>query len=192
MRKRKVLACAVLLACLSMGAYGSLAYFTADATATNVITSGNIKIDLKETAISENDGQPILFENKTGVMPGNEISKIVQVVNTGDQPAYIRIRLEKVITLADGVQGEPDLSLVTCNLNIADWIEKDGYYYYKNQLHSGQTTEPLFTSVIFDKTMGNMYQESKAEIKVFAQATQVVHNGTSALDAQGWPKDKTE
>lgn len=192
MKKRRILACAVLIACLSMGAYGSLAYYTAEATATNVIRAGNVKIELKETAIPEDGGDPVPFEDQTGVMPGQAISKIVQVENTGGQPAYIRVKVDKEIILAAGVNGDPDLSLVTCNYNTAEWEEKDGYYYYKEALQAGAATEPLFTEVVFDKTMGNMYQGSKAEIKVFAQATQVAHNGNSVMEALGWPKEDNE
>ena len=38
--------------------------------------------------------------------------------------------------------------------------------------------------------MSNMYQNSKAVIDVTAQATQVANNGTSALDAAGWPEEE--
>lgn len=192
MKKRRILACAVLIACLSMGAYGSFAYFTADATATNVITAGNIKIELKETAIPEDGGDPVPFEDQTGVMPGQVISKIVQIENTGGQSAYIRVKVEKEISLAEGVNGDPDLSLVICKFNTGKWEEKDGYYYYKEALQAGETTEPLFTEVVFDKTMDNMYQDSKAEIRVYAQATQTANNGTSAMEASGWPKEDNE
>lgn len=190
MKKRRILACAVLLASLSMGAYGTYAYFTSDVIVTNVITSGNVKIELRETELS--DGKEIPFTNKTGILPGKQISKIVKVENTGDHPAYIRIKVGKEIHLADGVDGEPDLSLITCDFNEMDWEEKDGYYYYKEPLKPGKTTEALFEQVTFDRTMGNMYQNSKAEINVYAQATQVIHNGDSAMDAKGWPEENKE
>ena len=192
MKKRRIVASAVLIACLSLSAYGSIAYFTAETTATNVITAGNIKIDLKETAIPEKGGDPIPFENIIGVMPGNRISKIVEVENIGDQPAYIRVSVEKDIFLADEYDEEPDLSLITWDLNTDDWEEKAGYFYYKKVLDAGKATKPLFTEVVFDASMGNMYQNSKAEITVTAQATQVAHNGNNALEAQGWPAERNE
>ena len=192
MKKRKILACAFALICFSLSTYGTIAYFTSDDVATNVITSGNIKIDLKETSISD-DGQEIVpFENKIGVMPGAEISKIVQVENTGEQPAYIRVGVTKEIFLTQESSEEPDLSLITWDVNNDYWEEKDGYYYYKNVLEAGTLTEPLFITVVFDKNMGNMYQNSKAEITVSAQATQVAHNGSNALEAQGWPAENNE
>ena len=44
-------------------------------------------------------------------------------------------------------------------------------------------------TVTFDKQMGNDYQNSTAQVYVFAQATQVANNGERAQDAQGWPQD---
>lgn len=185
--KRKLLAVALAVSCLSLAAYGTVAYFTAEDTATNVITAGNVDISLKETAIPENGGDPVPFEDVFGVMPGSEVSKIVEVENTGDNPAYIRICLEKELALAEGKTGEIDLSLMVIDLNTENWTEKDGYYYYNTALDAGKTTEPLFTTVRFSKDMDNRYQNSKATMKVFAEATQAENNGDSALEASGWP-----
>ena len=187
--KRKLLATALTVICLSIAAYGTIAYFTAEDTATNVITAGNIDISLKETAIPENGGDPVPFEDVVGVMPGAEVSKIVEVENTGDNPAYIRVRLEKEMTLAEGKTDEIDLSLMKFGFNTEKWTEKDGYYYYNTALDAGKTTEPLFTTVSFSKDMDNRYQNGKATIKVFAEATQAENNGDSALEASGWPQE---
>ena len=120
-------------------------------------------------------------------MPDTEISKIVLVKNIGGQAAWIRVSLDKAINLAEGVNGEVDLSLISYDLNTDFWTEKDGFYYYNATLQPNEVTEPLFTKVIFSATMSNMYQNSKAVIDVTAQATQVANNGTCALDAAGWP-----
>lgn len=184
--KRKLLVLALFVVCLCVAAYGTVAYFTAEDTATNVITAGNIQIELEETAVSEN-GELAPFEDLSGVMPGTDVSKIVQVKNTGSQPAYVRIQMEKVITLAEGAQGEADGSLLSCDLNEEDWTYKDGYYYYKESLAPGAQTEPLFTKVTFSKEMGNLYQNSKAQIDLVAYATQAANNGETVWDAGGWP-----
>lgn len=184
--KRKLFLVALLAICLAIAAYGTSAYFTYEQTATNVITAGSIEIELQEWTDSGNGLVP--FENVGGVLPGTEISKIVQVKNTGGQDAWIRVSLDKAIHLADGVEGEVDLSLISYDLNTAFWTEKDGFYYYNTALQSGVVTEPLFTKVSFSKTMGNLYQNSEAVIDVTAQATQVANNGTSAMDALGWPE----
>ncbi len=186
--KKKILVCACVAICLSIVAYGTTAYFTHEDTATNVITAGKVKIDLQEWAIPEEGGEPVPFEDAVDVMPGMEVSKIVQIKNIGEQAAWVRIALGKTIVLADGIEGEADLSLISCDLNTKNWTEKDGCYYYNTMLNPGETTEPLFTKVIFSEEMGNLYQHSKAVIEVTAHATQVVHNGETVFEAVGWPE----
>ncbi len=185
--KKKIFVCAFIAICLSIVAYSTTAYFSYEDTATNVITAGNVKIDLQEWAVSDGGGDPVPFENVIDVMPGMEVSKIVQIKNIGEADAWVRISLDESIQLADGVDGEVDLSLISYDLNTEYWTEKDGYYYYSAVLAPGETTEPLFTKVIFDTFMNNMYQHSEAVVKVNAQATQVSHNGDTVLEAAGWP-----
>ena len=185
--KKKVFVCAFIAVCLSIVAYGTTAYFSYEDTATNVITTGDVKIELQEWAIPEEGSEPIPFEDVIDVQPGMAVSKIVEVKNTGHQPAWIRISVDKAIRLAEGVDGEADLSLIKLDINDQYWIEKDGYYYYYTMLPPGNTTEFLFSSVVFSESMDNLYQYSKAIIEVTAQATQVANNGDSVLEAAGWP-----
>lgn len=185
--KNKILVLAFVVGCLALSAWGTTAYFTHEDTATNVITAGDVAIELQETAVPEGGGDPVPFEDVIGVMPGTEVSKIVEVKNTGGNAAWVRIILDKDILLADGAEGEVDLSLISCDLNTEYWTEKEGCYYYNTALEPGKTTEPLFTKVMFAQTMSNMYQHSKAVIQVDAQATQTANNGTTVFDAVGWP-----
>ena len=186
--KRKLLAVAVTVICLSMMAYGTLAYFTAEDTAHNVITSGEIDIELQEWADAEKT-IPFPEDGVSGVMPGTEVTKIVEVKNTGDNDAYIRVKVEKEIVLPEGVEGEPDSSLMKIDFDKTYWEKgKDGYYYYKEALKPGAVTEPLFASVSFDPAMGNIYQNSTAKVDVTAYAVQVANNGDSVKDAKGWPE----
>lgn len=186
--KTKLLALSVVLILAALSVYGTLAYFTAQGTARNVITTGDIKIALEERMLTPDGEKTVPFENQLGVMPGSDVSKIVTVTNTGGQPAWVRVSLDKAIELARGVEGEADLSLVTCDLNTESWTEKDGYYYYNAALEPGQTTAPLFTAVTFDTSMGNMYQNSVAYIDVYAAAVQTAHNGAAVMEAAGWPE----
>lgn len=193
--KKKIAIGAVLVLCLSMLIYSTIAYFNTADTARNVITAGDIKIELQETAIR--DGEEILFEQsqeRFNVMPGQDVSKIVRVKNTGSNPAYIRVEVQKAIALAADSHGDVDLDLVSLDFDSEKWtlgrtLGNDGYYYYNEPLAPGETTAALFKNVKFDTKMGNMYQGSTATIKVSAQATQVKNNGDNAIDAKGWPAD---
>lgn len=185
MKKRVILiAAAVIL--LALMAQGTLAYFTSRAIATNVITTGSIEIELIEMAQTENGLVP--FENLSGVMPDTEASKIVTVKNTGGNDAFIRVQVDKKITLREGVTQTPDPDMVKLDYNTDSWTLKDGCYYYNEILKSGEETEPLFTTVTFAPEMGNAYQEATVAIDVRAQATQTANNGTDPLEAEGWPE----
>lgn len=187
--KRKIFILSIAAILLAASITGTLAYYTATDTARNVITTGNLKIELVETAVPEDGGEPVPFENVDGVMPGMDISKIVQIENTGDYPAYVRVAVEKVITLAEGMEAEIDDRLVSVNYDMVNWTYRDGFYYYNKALEAGMMTVPLFTIVSFDKSMDNRYQGARADIRVKAYAVQAANNGTSSLDAKGWPEE---
>ncbi len=191
MKKKQIFAISLLTACAAIAASGSLAYFNASETAHNVITSSSVDIRLEEWRENPDPTGDdwIPFVDVTGVVPGTEVSKIVTVRNTGDATAWIRVKTDLDITFADGITGTPDLSLIDLNYNNEDWTAKDGYWYYNTPVAPGGVTEPLFTTVAFDISMGNQYQNSTAEIDVSAQAVQTANNGTASTDAQGWPAD---
>lgn len=190
--KKKLALLATLAACTAMIASGTLAYYTAQDKAHNVITSGNIEIELVETTDKlDANNQPIPFENVDGVMPGTTVSKIVQVKNTGEADAYIRVKVETNVTLATGNNAIPGYEPISIKYatgtSKTEWTEKNGYYYYNSPVAPGEITKPLFSEVYFKKSMGNEYQNSKAEVEVIAYGTQVANNGKSAVDAAGWP-----
>ena len=164
-------------------AAGTLAYFSADGTARNVITTGNVSIAVEEWADADKT-QP--FEDLTGIMPGTTVTKIAEVRNTGEADAWIRVRLTGDIRLTG--DGTPDPSLVKPDLNTTDWtLGLDGYLYCNKAIRPGETTAPLFTCVTFDAGMGNEYQNATATVHVAAEAVQTANNGVTALEALGWP-----
>lgn len=186
--KRRMFAVAVIAGCLSLMVYGTLAYFTAEDTAHNVITSGEIDIELLEWA-DEGKTTPFPEDGISGVMPGTEVTKIVEVKNTGSNDAWIRVRVEKKILLSEGAEGESDSSLMQLNVDESSWIPgEDGFYYYNEILKSGDVTKPLFATVSFESSMGNLYQNSTATVDVSAYAVQADNNGQTAQDANGWPE----
>ena len=189
MKKRLAVIAMALCLAVAGAAMGTVAYFTAQETAHNVITTGGVSISLEEWASLPDDGtDPVPFEDVEGVLPGTAVGKVVQVSNTGASEAWVRIQVEKTIVLDESRAGEIDPSLISLDINTAAWTEQDGYYYYNKPLASGETTEPLFTQVSFDKEMGNLYQNCTAQVDVSAQAVQTANNGAAALEAAGWPE----
>ncbi len=184
--KRKLFICTIFAIVLSLAVFGTTAYFSHEDNAENIITAGDVKIDLLEWSVEDVSGKKIPYENKVGVMPDTAISKIAEIKNIGSQSAWVRVSIDKAIEFAEGINGEPDVSLIELDFNTEDWQEKDGYFYYLKELKSGKTTEPLFTTVIFSKKMKNEYQNSKVTIDVKTQAVQYIHNGNTVFDADGW------
>ena len=202
--KKKLLALAVLMICASLISLGTLAYFNAEDTAHNVITTSGVEIDLQEWKELPSDENPdgVPFEDVSGVMPGQKVSKIVTVKSTGSA-AYVRVWVDTAISesgdpitnpliknlpLTIEVEGET-VELIEIDYNTEDWTAgEDGYWYYNKALKVGESTEALFENVAFHKLMGNVYQNSKALVNVSAQATQVANNGESAVEAKGWPE----
>lgn len=182
--KKKILVCAFIIVCLSLAAYSTTAFFTYEETATNVITMGNVKIELQQLR----NGSPTPKNEVIDILPDTQVEKTVQVKNVGDYPAWIRISVKEAIKLADGVLNQSDLSLISYDINTESWVEKDGYYYYTDALAPNETTTPLFTEIRFAKEIGNRYQKSKAHVTISAEATQVAHNGETIWDAAGWPE----
>lgn len=183
--KRKILCLSVIAIMLAILAAGTIAYFTAEGRARNVITTGSVEIELKEWA-DENKTEP--FKNLEGVMPNTTVTKIAEIKNIGKSDAWIRVKIQKSIELK--YEGNPDTDLVELNLNDTDWITDGEYYYYKNALKPGETTTPIFTSVTFKAAMGNEYQDAKATVDVYAQAVQTANNPATDGDVKtvkGWP-----
>ena len=181
--KRNLLILSVLVICVATLAAGTLAYFTSEGTAHNVITTGGVDITLQEWA---DEGKTKPFEDLTGIMPGMTVTKIAEIKNTGASEAWVRVKVEKNIRLAG--EGEVNPDLVELALDTANWTEKDGYYYYNKALKPGEVTAPIFSAVTFNASMGNEYQNATATVDVYAQAVQTANNGKTALNAQGWPK----
>lgn len=184
--KKKIAALALIAICAAIATHSTLAYMSYEGKAQNVITAGSIKIDLKESSLK--GGVSVPFEDVVDVMPGEDVSKIVEVENVGSSPAWIRIKLDKNFTLTEDKDGTPDPDLVELDIDTENWTEKDGFYYYNNPLAPGEKTKPLFTKVTFSHEISNLYQYSKMTVAVTAQATQQKNNGNTAADALGWPE----
>lgn len=184
-KKKRLLLIAFIICCLATVAAGTLAYFTAEETNYNVITTAALDVDLVEET---EDGEPWPEEGFNGIEPGVDVTKIAYAENLGNTDAYVRMIIDKSITPAKGVTKELNFDHITLDINTVDWTEKDGAYYYNQVLKAGEKTPPLFTNVHFGVELGNEYMNAKVKINVTMQAVQVQNNGNSALEAAGWPE----
>ena len=189
--KKKILAMAVVLICVSILASTTLAYFTDIGIARNVIATGGIKIEVVEQQLV--DDVLVDYPNEPiNAMPGKSVSKIVSVKGL-DQPAWIRMCYTVTVLDALGEPMEVSAEELAKQILIAadgeSWTFQDGWWYCNEAVSTGETTKPLFETVEFAKDMGNEYQGSTIYIDVIAQAVQKANNGQTVLDAAGWPEN---
>lgn len=191
--KKKITILTVVAMCLAILASGTIAYFTAEDQAHNVITSGAVDIEIEEWQQTDEGLVPYPKDDPIDVMPGVTVSKIATIKNI-EADAYIRAKFDVVITKADGsvmeLSPEELASIISLIMNGEDWLRKDGdnvWWYYADAVAMGVSTEAFFTEVVFDgPNMTNEYQNCTVEIIVSAQAVQKANNGNSALEAAGW------
>ncbi len=179
--------CAVSLALM-----GTFAWFSDSVTAdANKIVSGSVEIELSEKMIK--DGELIDFPEGgiDGVMPTQEVSKIVSVKNVGKSPAWVRIKAAAVIKTSEGAALETVLSngedviLVT---PLEGWTLKDGYYYCETVLEPGKETGNFIESIVFNGKMPNEYANAIADLDIKVEAVQSSNNGDTVFEATGWPE----
>lgn len=192
--KRKILLLAAVVMCVSIIASGTLAYFTSEDEVHNVITTDAVDIQIEEWQETAEGLVPYPQESPIAVMPGVAVSKIATVKNI-EAEAYIRAKFEVVVTGADGgimeLSPETLTSIVTLTMNDESWLRKDDdgeWWYYNVPVEVGASTEAFFTEVVFDgSNITNEYQNCTVEITVKAQGVQTANNGSSVMEATGWP-----
>ncbi len=195
-KKTIIIAVSLLMAAL-LAVGGTLAYFTAKAEVTNVVTMGNVKIKLTEPN----------FDGKIGpIVPGAKIVKDPTITNIGKNDCYVRAKIEVDFSgsckeskseaelaeeallaqeLVNTLLGEdaelnhkpdPKPKEVEFDIDTQKWVLKDGYYYYQSILKAGKNnngdTVVLFNKVTIPKSWGNDYADKTIDIKITAQAVQ--------------------
>lgn len=190
--KKKLLVLALVLLTATAAVGGTLAYFTGEETARNVITTGAIDITVVETTLEE--GKEVPYPSvPVEAMPGSELSKIVRIKNNASD-AWVRAKAVVVVTKGEEVMKltEEELQeVITMDYDTQSWTEKDGWWYYNASVKD--ETAPLFTTVTFSgEEMGNEFMDTTITIDVYAQAVQTANNGATALEANGWPKPAAE
>ena len=194
--KRKILAIAVILVFAALLAWGTVAYFTAEDQAVNVLTIGSVDTEIEEYDQTghkiDSDYEPESFKN---IEPGQRIIKQVVIDNRGENKAWIRAKILETITSSDGQTLNE--SVLTYNVNDlndsrpqtaeGDWVQRGDYYYFDTPVEPGEKVV-LFDVVTFDGPgMGNAYQGCTTKIQVIAQAVQ--YEGNTDCDSASWPAE---
>ena len=161
----------------------TLAYYTTVGKATNVVTSGDIQLQIHEKTA---DGSEFPTEG-VYVIPGDIVSKRVSVANVCDQPFYLRVKLVSSST-NEALTPEECLKM---DINTDDWTFVDGFYYFNRILQPGETTPLLFSQVeIVGSKVDQTHVGSALSLTVNAYAVQSENNPAEyPWDASGWPAE---
>lgn len=184
--KRTILLLLAIVILIALASYATVAYFTAQKTANNIITAGNVIMELHDETT---DGEPFPPNGLSGVMPGETVDKIVYVENIGDNAFYTRIKLVGSLFSNDDMRKQSRSFLIHLDIDEVNWEYKDGWFYYLSRVESGAQTHTLFTEVLFDPTIGNEYMNTTLDLEVTAEAVQCANNGATVWDATGWPNN---
>ena len=183
MKKFKLRAFAIAVAAIiaTLLSQSTLAFYSVIGTATNVITSGDIRLVIHETS---GDGSPYPKDG-VYVMPGQIVSKRVTIENDCEHPFYLRVKLIDSID-RDGLSIEDCLGI---DINEKAWtVRDDGYIYYNKALEPHLITEPVFTQVeIIGNKVDKSYIGAVLSLTVSAYAVQQENNPAEyPWDAAGW------
>jgi len=205
--KKKVFALALVVCMISILSLSSLAWFTDQDTVTNDFmiagSEGDDPDDIFSVDVSEDSTDPDATETADGiqydkVLPGDELSKIVTVTNTGSYNEYIRVKVEvsnaalwQEIYQANLIPVDYfiDLDLARQDLyGVGTYLEGDSFIYY---LYFADELAPAASMNVFNNAFvaGGLTKEQafdiggKFTVKVTADAVQTENVGGSAYEA---------
>ena len=182
--KLRLLLVALAAILVTMLTQPTLAYYTTIGRATNVVTSGEIRLMIHEKTA---DGSDFPAEG-VYIIPGDIVSKQVSIENVCEHPFYLRVKLISSTS-------NEDLSVEDClkmNIDTANWTLVDGYYYFNRILQPGEVTPPLFTEVeIVGSKVDQSHIGSTLNLTVRAHAVQSEHNpADNPWEVSGWPAEE--
>ncbi|MGU8981703.1 SipW-dependent biofilm matrix protein BsaA [Clostridium perfringens] len=190
MSKKKIIGLCIagVLAVGSIG--GSLAWFTSSDSVTNPFT----------TASTDNPSDPnsgikihedFNKEDADNTLPGDTVTKQVNVINKATYDQLIRVKIKKVWKDAKGEE-KSDLDTKNINLNFENnltdsnkpeegkWIEgSDGYYYYNGIVNPDGQTANLLESVTLSKDTTNEFKGLKFDVVVDSEGVQAANGAVN-------------
>ncbi|WP_419748707.1 SipW-dependent biofilm matrix protein BsaA [Clostridium perfringens] len=190
MSKKKIIGLCIagVLAVGSIG--GSLAWFTSSDSVTNPFS----------TASTDNPSDPnsgikihedFNKEDADNTLPGDTVTKQVNVINKATYDQLIRVKIKKVWKDAKGEE-KPDLDTKNINLNFGEnladskdpkegkWIEgSDGYYYYNGIVNPKGQTANLLESVTLSKDTTNEFKGLNFDVVVDSEGVQAANGAVN-------------
>ncbi|MGU9011988.1 SipW-dependent biofilm matrix protein BsaA [Clostridium perfringens] len=190
MSKKKIIGLCIagVLAVGSIG--GSLAWFTSSDSVTNPFSTAST-----DNPSNPNSGikinEKFNKEDADNTLPGDTVTKQVNVINKATYDQLIRVKIKKVWKDAKGEE-KSDLDTKNINLNFENnltdsnkpeegkWIEgSDGYYYYNGIVNPDGQTANLLESVTLSKDTTNEFKGLKFDVVVDSEGVQAANGAVN-------------
>ncbi|HBI6886849.1 TPA: hypothetical protein K8N56_002423 [Clostridium perfringens] len=190
MSKKKIIGLCIagVLAVGSIG--GSLAWFTSSDSVTNPFSTAST-----DNPSNPNSGikinEKFNKEEADNTLPGDKVTKQVNVSNKATYDQLIRVKIKKVWKDAKGNE-KSDLDTKNINLNFENnltdsnkpeegkWIEgSDGYYYYNGIVNPDGQTANLLESVTLSKDITNEFKGLKFDVIVDSEGVQAANGAVN-------------
>lgn len=168
--KKKILSLCMVGALAVTAVGGTLAYFTDADQAENVITVGNVSINLTEPNWEGSGSQ-----DAPDVYPGEALAKDPTVTNDGANPCFVRVSVTGWDSLINAGLSQNNITYKTDYVegNLGDnWVEYNGYFYYTKVLAKDETTDALFDQIVIPTDVTNGDASTEYTIDVEAEAVQ--------------------
>ncbi|GAA0099200.1 hypothetical protein UT300011_26640 [Clostridium perfringens] len=190
MSKKKIIGLCIagVLAVGSIG--GSLAWFTSSDSVTNPFTTAST-----DNPSDSNSGikihEDFNKEDADNTLPGDNVTKQVNVINKATYDQLIRVKIKKVWKDAKGEEkSDLDTENIILNFekNLTDskdpkegkWIEgSDGYYYYNGIVNPDGQTANLLESVTLSKDTTNEFKGLKFDVVVASEGVQAANGAVN-------------
>ena len=184
MKTKKLLIIAlILIIVIPVLIYAS---FISSTMSSNIITFGNLKMELIETSIDENGNEIRVKNNENeNISLNSSVSRRVRIKNICNHPMFVRIKLSLLL------DNEYDNNLnnsVWYDINNEDFLYQDGWYYYLKPLEPGKETDNLITQMNFNLIGLDNYMGKTIKLNIDAQAVQSENQTDNVMSAKGWPE----
>ncbi len=179
--KRKILALVLCVAMLAIAVVGgTLAYFTDADEKTNTFTVGNVDITLTEPKWEESGKA-----EAEDVYPGEALAKDPTVTNDGNNPCFVRIKVEGLDQFKTTFNG----AMITYRTDYVEgalgtnWVlHTDGYFYYTKVLAVDATTDALFDQVVIPTALVNNADAAPIVVRAYAVQAQGARPSFAAVE----------
>ncbi|EOU1912486.1 hypothetical protein GZ981_002399 [Clostridium perfringens] len=190
MSKKKIIGLCIagVLAVGSIG--GSLAWFTSSDSVTNPFSTAST-----DNPSDQNSGikihEDFNKEDADNTLPGDTVTKQVNVINKATYDQLIRVNIKKVWKDAKGEEkSDLDTKNIILNFekNLTDsnkpeegkWIEgSDGYYYYNGIVNPKGQTANLLESVTLSKDTTNEFKGLNFDVVVDSEGVQAANGAVN-------------